>query len=233
MKKHFLVLIIVCSALLVCAEEIHLKDGTKISGQIVGVSGDKFQIKTTYGDMQVPRSEIVSIDFPENRPKDTEAATPVYDQALEGTTYINRSENIQITVPSGWALGPEFLSKDIHGGLKSADETQFLFITPEKFVGTLETYSVVVETQLKGRFKDFEKIAEFPATLDGRPARRMIMHGKSGKNETPLKFLVYMVSYEGKVVRLSFGTFEALFDKALPDFEKMAASYKTISTAKK
>jgi hypothetical protein len=239
-KKLCTVLLFFCFAcLLLSAEEIHLKDGTKLTGQITGVTADKFQVKTAYGDIQVPKTEIVSINFPENEPKEEKEAAsanavPEIDQSLENGTYLNRTENIQMTIPSGWVLAPEFNGKDIHGGLKSADETQFVFITPEKFSGSVQTYAVVVETQLQNKFKDFEKIAQFDTTLDGHPAIRMLFKARNQNvNNMPLKFLVYMVSYDNKVVRLSFGTLEPLFDKALPDFEKIAASYKTVSATSK
>ena len=48
------------------AEEIQLKDGTKVTGKIVGVSGETFQVKTAYGDINIPRSQVISITFPEN-----------------------------------------------------------------------------------------------------------------------------------------------------------------------
>ncbi len=240
MKKLCTVLLFVCcTCLLLSAEDIHLKDGTKVSGQITSVTADKFQVKTAYGNIQVPKSEILSINFPENEPKeDAESAdanaVPEIDQALEGNTYLNRTESIKMTVPKGWVLAPEFNGKDIRGGLKSADETAFVFITPEKFAGSVQTYAVVVETQLQNKFKDFEKIAQFDTTLDGRPAVRMLFKARNQNvNNMPLKFLVYMVNYDGRVVRLSFGTLEPLFDKALPDFEKMAASYKTVSATSK
>ena len=47
------------------AEEIQLKDGTKVTGKLVSINGDSFQVKTAYGDIQVPRAQILSIEFPE------------------------------------------------------------------------------------------------------------------------------------------------------------------------
>ena len=68
----------------VCAEEIQLKDGTKITGRILGVNGDVFQVKTSYGEINVPRSDIISINFPENQPKpEAKEETPAL---LCGTT---------------------------------------------------------------------------------------------------------------------------------------------------
>ena len=51
------------------AEEIQLKDGNKVTGKVIAITGDAFQIKTAYGNILVPRSEIISIGFPENGTK--------------------------------------------------------------------------------------------------------------------------------------------------------------------
>lgn len=56
------------------AEEIQLKDGSKITGKITGVDGNTFQVKTAYGEIKVPRTEIVTIQFPENSTKKSDAA---------------------------------------------------------------------------------------------------------------------------------------------------------------
>jgi hypothetical protein len=74
------------------AEEIQLKDGSKITGKLTGVNGDAFQVKTAYGEIQVPRSEVVTINFPENLPAKADGAPPEQvDEALEGLQYVNRT----------------------------------------------------------------------------------------------------------------------------------------------
>ena len=129
LKRSFLLILSTC-LLCTClrAEEIQLKDGTKITGKLTAVSGDTFQVKTAYGDIQVPRSEVVSISFPENQPKKDDAGTPSrIDESLDGTSYVNRTANFQISVPQGWLLAPE-LARDTPGvaaSLKSADQVYF------------------------------------------------------------------------------------------------------------
>src|ERR1039457_5334205 len=61
--------VVTMAVLSICsrAEELHLKDGTKISGTLTGVTGDTFRVKTAYGEIQVPRSQVVSITFPESQ----------------------------------------------------------------------------------------------------------------------------------------------------------------------
>jgi hypothetical protein len=49
------------------AEEIQLKDATKVTGKLTGITNDTLQVKTAYGDIQVPRAQVISINFPENQ----------------------------------------------------------------------------------------------------------------------------------------------------------------------
>jgi hypothetical protein len=215
------------------AEEIQLKDGTKITGKLIAVNGDTFQVKTAYGEIQVPRSEVLSITFPENQPKKEEASaqaeTPV-DESLQGTTYTNRTAHFQVTVPPTWKLAPELRDQDIIAALKSPDETLFVFFTAEKFEGNLSTYKVLCETQYQTQLKDYEKLSESEIHLDGKTGIRLVIQGKSASaNNTQLKFLVYILPYEGRMVRLTFFTLEPLFSDNLATFEAIAASYHTVT----
>lgn len=210
------------------AEEILLKDGTKITGKLTGVSGDTFQVKTAYGDISIPRSEVVTISFPENAPKgaETDSSTLSVDEELKAGTYTNRTAGFQVTVPSGWTLAPELRkSKDVIAALKSPDEALFFMVTPEKFSGTLATYKVLAETQFKANFSSYQSDSETEAQLDGRKGVKLVFRGKSNVNQAELKFLVYILPYDGRMVRLSFFTLDPLFAEGAPVFEKMAASY--------
>jgi hypothetical protein len=239
-KLILTVLLIPFSALLIRAEEIHLKDGTKINGTIISVTGDDFRVKTAYGEIQVPRQQIVSISFPENDPKgaaseSADEAVPHIDESLDGTSYINRTANFQLTVPADWALAPEIRkqSKDIAASLESPDETLFVFVTPEKFAGTLATYQVLAETQFQGKFKDYEKLSQSNVDIDGRKGVKFVWHAKNpSTNNAPMKGMVYIIPYDGRMVRLTLLTLEPLFDSAVPAFEKIAASYRSTSSAK-
>jgi hypothetical protein len=180
--------VIVVLALIICgfplrAEEIQTKDGNKITGKIVSVTDDAFQIKTAYGDIKVPRSEIVSISFPENQPPskaDAPAepkATPV-DESLQGTTYINRTAKFQLEVPRGWIISEDLRnqSKDIIAALTSPDKTLLFMVTPERFDGPISTYRILAESQYQTRFKDYEKLEESEVQVDGKTAVRLIWH---------------------------------------------------------
>jgi hypothetical protein len=219
------------------AEEIQLKDGNRVSGKIIAVTDASFQIKTTYGNIQVPRTDILSITFPENQPKpkpgDAAGAGPrAIDESLVGTEYANHTADFQLTVPKGWIISDDVRNqnKDIVAALVSEDTTLILMVTPEKFSGPYATYRLLAETQYKSIFGDYEKLSENDIQLDGRPGTRIVWHGKNTKaNNAQLKSVVYFVPYDGRIVRLSFLTLEPLFDDALPIFEKIATSYHTIT----
>jgi hypothetical protein len=221
------------------AEEIQLKDGSKITGKLTGVNGDAFQVKTAYGEIQVPRSEVVTINFPENLPAKTDAgnrsAPPEQvDEALVGSHYVNRTAGFRATVPEGWALAPELRkTQEIVTALKSPDESLFFLVTPEKFAGNLTTYRVFAETQYQAKFRDYEKVAESEVKLDGKTGIRLVWRGKGPDNGVPLEFLVYILPYEGRMIRLSFFTLEPLFNDAVPTFEKIGLSYRTLGPEQK
>src|SRR5271163_3957564 len=118
MRKFLLALIIGVAVLCATtrAEEFQLKDGTKITGKLVGVNGDTLVVKTTYGEIQVPRADVLSINFPENQPKDAGTAAPSgaprpVDESLANGKYTNRSGNFVMQVPKDWELAPDVLSK--------------------------------------------------------------------------------------------------------------------------
>jgi hypothetical protein len=86
------------------AEEIQLKDGTKVTGKLTGITNDAFQVKTAYGDIQVPRAQVISINFPQNQPKkESDAEEPkaksAIAESLNGTAYTNVPRNFTSTCP--------------------------------------------------------------------------------------------------------------------------------------
>lgn len=218
------------------AEEIELKDGSKISGKLTAVEGNVFRVKTAYGEIQVPRSEVVLIRFQENGSKsesgsrEPKADASSVDESLDGTTYSNRTAHFQVNMPPGWSLAPELRQgKEIVAALKSDDQAHCFMVTSEKYTGSLKTYELLAETHVQSNFQDFEKISEAPTKLDDRDGTRVVFKAKKGA--MVFKFLVYILPYDGLMVRLSFFTLEPLFNDAEPVFEKIAKSYH--STANK
>jgi hypothetical protein len=215
------------------AEEFQLKDGTKIVGKLVGVNGDALVVKTSYGEIQVPRTDVISINFPENRPKETATAgeTPrAIDESLTDGKYVNRSGNFVVEFPKDWTLAPSIRAKnaDVIAALESADETRFFFVTPEKFAGSIDTYRVLVETQLKANYSNYQMLEQNDVQVDSQKAIRMVAAVTQKGGDTQYKFLLYLIPYEGRVVRLSFFTLATFYNDALPTFEKIAASYHSL-----
>src|SRR4051812_40559644 len=68
-RWQYLLLVLLLLSGVVTAADIALKDGSKVTGKIVGMSEKFFEVDSTYGHLQVPRQEIVSITFPENQEK--------------------------------------------------------------------------------------------------------------------------------------------------------------------
>ncbi|HEV2304449.1 MAG TPA: hypothetical protein VGR93_02930 [Candidatus Acidoferrales bacterium] len=67
------------------ADELHLKDGTKVIGTIVGYQGNSFRVKTSYGFALVERSSVVSITVTKSDPKP--AATENSRRTAEGKPF--------------------------------------------------------------------------------------------------------------------------------------------------
>jgi hypothetical protein len=229
---HFFIVLFLLSSLS-HAEDIQLKDGSKITGTITAIDGNTFHVKTAYGEIQVPRAEIVAIQFPENGSKKEgsgDGASAHVDESLDGTLYSNRTAHFQVTVPIGWIVSPDLRkAKDIVAALMSADQAHFFMVTPETYAGSLTTHRVLAESQFQNKFQDYQKLSETEIKLDGRTGIRMIFKGKTADTNTHLEFLVFILPYDGRMVRLSFFTLEPLFDDAVPVFEKMAASYHSAS----
>jgi hypothetical protein len=222
-RVRYLVTILILSSL-VFGEEIQLKDGSKITGRITALDSTTFQIKTAYGEIHVPRTEIISIQFPENGSKkegESQTTLPHLDESLDGTLYSNRTAHFQVTVPSGWVLAPELRqSPDVAAALKGADQAAFFMVTPESYAGPLSTYRVLAETQYQNKFQDYQIVSETEAKLDGRAGLRLVWKGKTRDTSLALKFLVYIIPYDDRMVRLTFWTLDPLFDDAVPVFRK-------------
>ena len=119
-------------------------------------------------------------------------------------------------------------SKDIAASLQSPDRTLFFLVIPEKFGGSLATYKVVAERHYQEKFREYVQLTETEAELDGRHGIGMTFQGKPANNNTPLKFRIYSLPYDARMVRLSFLTLDPLFTDAVPIFEKIAVSYHSV-----
>jgi hypothetical protein len=62
-RISFLAAAILCATFAARADEVKLKDGTKIVGTIVGFEDNSFKVKTSYGFALVQRDQVVSISI--------------------------------------------------------------------------------------------------------------------------------------------------------------------------
>ena len=160
MRKQSLYLCFLILLLPSCltAEEFALKDGAKISGKLVRVQNDVFEVETQYGKIKVYRSDVVSINFPENQPTaagpSATAAMPV-EQSLQGTTYTNQTAKFKMTVPSGWKIQEQMRQEtEALAGLTSADGNAGLVVEKAIWGGSLDSYKQLLQANREMNRRD-------------------------------------------------------------------------------
>jgi len=230
---------LLAASLPAAAEEIALKDGTKIVGHMNSLTGDKIEVVTAYGKMLVKRSDIVTISFPENNP--TAAPTsapdaaavkkdppPVIDEALNGTQYVNRTGKFSLTLPAGWMINPDLPhSKAAIAGLSSKDKMRFLMVVQEEYTGSLESYKDLGQLQARGSFGNYEELSESPVAIDGKAGLMISYRGTLAKSNLPVQFLTAIIPSGTTFTRVTTWCVEPLFHETQPTFEKIVTSYRS------
>jgi hypothetical protein len=218
------------------AEEISLKDGTKIVGHMTAVSADKIEVETSYGKVQLKRTDIVSIGFPENGgllKSDAEPvaakvdATKVVDEALAGVHYTNRTGKFTLGVPSDWMIAAELRkSPDTLAALSSRDKMQYLMVIQEDYPGSLESYKEVTMLNARRALANFEELAQSPATIDGKNALLVFYRGNLQKGSNlPVEFVSAIIQSGKTYTKVTVWCVEPLFHDLQPAFEKVLNSY--------
>lgn len=211
------------------AEQIVLKDGSKVLGRMTAIHGDKIEFETPYGKMQLQRADIQTIDFPENHPSTSqnpaEKAPKPADESLNETSYVNRTGNFGLTVPIEWSVLPaESRTGTLAiGALASRDRSRYIMVIQEEFSGSLEAYKEIVELQTSRDLENFQKVSESPVTIDGHSAFVATYRGLSEK--TPIVYSMGLIGYDGKVVRVVGWCIEPLFKESQRTFETIISSY--------
>jgi hypothetical protein len=215
------------------AEEIVLKDGTKIVGKLNAVNGDKIEVETAYGKMQINRSDIVSITFPQNGPANIPAATeekkpatPV-DESLTGTKYVNRTGDFTLTFPNGWKINTDLrTSTQAVAALSSTDDLRYLMVVKEAYTASPESFEGLIEIQAKKNLQDYAKLSDQPTTIDGKPSRLLSYRGISPQAENlPIQFLVAVIPSPGGYLRITTWCVEPLYKETQETFEKIIRSF--------
>lgn len=237
-----MVRILLCLSLLLAvafvapAEELVLKDGTKIVGKLTAVNGDKIEVETAYGKMQINKADIVTITFTENNPGGSPAAGPAkkelppIDESLDGTQYANKTAHFSLTLPVEWKINPSLrYSADVLAALSSSDNMRYLIVVDEPYSGSAESYKGLVEIQAKRNLENYEMLTETPTTIDGKSALLLSYRGVSpAAQNLPIQFLVAIIPSADGYARVSTWCVEPLFNETQATFEKIIRSYHAV-----
>jgi hypothetical protein len=240
--RHILFLrvfsVLLVASLPVAAEEIALKDGTKIVGHMTSIQGDKIEVETAYGKMQLKRADIITINFPENNTVATSGSPAAKDvpqnieESLNGTQYVNKTSKFMLMLPAGWKINAKFpRTAPIVTALSSQDDMRFLSVTQEQYSGSLDSYKGLLELTYRRTFGGYEELSESPATIDGKSGMLFIFRGTSSKADNlPLEFLVAIIPSGTTYTRVATWCVEPLFHETQPMFEKIVNSYRNGGT---
>jgi hypothetical protein len=217
------------------AEEISLKDGTKIVGHMTALTADKIEVDTAYGKMQLKRSDIVTISFPENNPGNTSESTsvkmdaPKIDESLQGTRYVNRTGKFSLTLPQQWFINPDIRrNAGTLAVLNSSDKTRFMMVVQEEYPGSLQSYKELIALHARGSLTNYEELAQSNVTIDGKAALLVFYRGVSQKaGGLPMEFLSAIIPSGNSYTKMTLWCIEPLFHDMQPTFEKIAMSYRT------
>jgi len=227
--------LLIAAALPACAEEIALKDGTKIVGHMTAVQTDKIEVETAYGKMLLKRSDILTISFPENNAaakKDAPTA-PIIEDALQGAQYVNKTSKFSLTLPPEWKINPSLAHlPTMIGALSTRDELRFLLVSREDYTGSLESYKGLLELQSRKGLGSYEELSESPITIDGKPGLLLSYRGTLPKADNlPVQFLVAIIPSGTTFTRIAAWCVEPLFHETQPAFERIMTSYRSTGPA--
>ena len=235
LRPFTICLLFLTAALPALAEEIVLKDGTKIVGHMTGITSEKIEVDTSYGKVQLNRGDIVSITFSENssgKAPDVAAAKqalPKMDEALTGTQYLNRTAKFSLTLPPEWAIDPNLRNTPATlAGFSSKDKMRFAMVIQEEYPGSMDSYREVTMLSVRRTLSNFEELARSNATIDGKPAILVFYRGTLQKsNNFPVEFLSAFIQSGNTYTKISVWCIEPLFHDMQPAFEKIVTSYRT------
>jgi hypothetical protein len=240
--QHLTKILVFCllAAMPAAAEEISLKDGTKIVGHMTAISADKIEVQTSYGKVQLKRSDILTISFPENGPaatssdaaaaSDTGAAKTAaskIDESLNGVQYVNRTAQFTLTVPPDWVLSPDLRhTPDALAALSSRDKMRYLAVIREDYPGSAESYKEIMLLATRKGLGDFEELAQSSVTIDGRPSLLVYYRGTlTQSNNLPVEFVSALIPVGKTYTKITVWCIEPLFHDMQPTFEKILSSY--------
>lgn len=220
------------------AEEISLKDGTRIVGHLTALTADKLEVETSYGKIQLKRTDILTISFPENgaassnpaatTPTAVTVAEPKIDESLNGLLYTNRTGKFTLTLPPDWVIASEIRkAPETLAALASRDKLRFLLVMQEEYPGSLESYRELTILNARKNLGNFEELSQSSVTIDGKPALLIFYRGTLQKANLPVEFVSAIIQSGKTFTKLSAWCVEPLFHDMQPTFEKALNSYRS------
>ena len=219
-------------------EEISLKDGTKLVGHMTSITPDKIEVETSYGKIQVKRSDIVTISFPENgappQPSSTDSSPakqplPKLDESLSGLIYTNRTGRFTLTLPPDWMIATELRkSPETIAALSPKDKLRFLLTVQEQYPGSLDSYKDMVVLNARRNLDSFEELGQTPVTIDGKSSLLLYYRGTLRGSKLPVEFVSAIIPSGNLYTKVSVWCIEPLFRDMQPAFEKTLTSYRSM-----
>lgn len=216
-------------------EEITLKDGTKIVGHLSGITSEKIEVETSYGKVQLNRSDIVTISFPQSGSdaKASDAAPantnlPKIDETLSGTQYVNRTGKFSLTLPADWMIEPSLRrTAATLAAFTSKDKMRFAMVIQEEYPGSLESYKEITMLNARRTLSNFEELADSNVTIDGKTALMVFYRGTLAKtNNLPVEFVSAIIVSGNSYTKITAWCIEPLFHDMQAAFEKLVNSYR-------
>lgn len=182
------------------ADELKLRDGTKITGKIVGFEDDHFKVETPYGFALVRRDKVASITMTEDKsnskpnakpaaatpapPPTTAAASsapttaptpapaPRVREEVAGTTYTNHLYGFRLYKPPSWQVieGAHRTLPNAVVAMGTGDETTLLVVGREPVRGSLESQASATERRLREIYENYRALGDEKTTVAGQPA---------------------------------------------------------------
>ena len=204
-------ILLLAAAATVDADELRLKDGTKIVGNIVGFEGDSFKVETSYGFALVKKDKVVSIIVSEAKapsppppartnpppiapaastaPAKAQPAAKVIEapmrEEVEGTRYTNLTYGFRLYKPPSWSVieGARKTLPTAIVAMATGDQTTLFIVGREPLQRTIEQHAAATERNLREVYENYRAEGERRTTVAGLPAIQKRFHGTADAHD--------------------------------------------------